>query len=117
MAAIPNKGTNPVLAAVANFCCCAILGYILLGQARKGIFPLLLVIALGVVSSVLSRVVPMLGILISPLSLALGIFVAIDAYQIAEALKNGAEVDENEYKFELLYKIMKMIDKQAIYKG
>ena len=50
-----------------------------------------------------------------------GIFIAIlgyiDVYQVADAVQQGMVVDENEYKQELLYKICKLVDKQAIYKS
>ena len=125
MAALPNKNINPVLAVVANLCCCGILGYILLGQARKGVFPLVAALAVGVVGGIVVMILGhILWILASLVDVAFvvvfvafAVSVAIDCYKVAEAVQNGAEVDENEYKFELLYKIMSLIDKQAIYKG
>jgi hypothetical protein len=125
MSALPNKNINPVLAALANFCCCAILGYILVGQTRKGIFPLisvLIVAAIGVViATVLGYIFWPLGsivyLLVGCINTVVSVFAVIDVYKVAEAVQQGQEVDENEYKFELLYKVMSNIDKQAIYKG
>jgi hypothetical protein len=120
MAALPNKNVNPILAAAANFCCCAIIGYLLLGQARKGIFPFLAVLVIGVISMAAS-VIPILGQIVwvccMVLSMAVSVMAAIDSYQIADAVQKGIEVDENEYKFEFLFKIMSAVDKQAVYKG
>ena len=39
----------------------------------------------------------------------------IDSYRIAEKLKAGKEVDENEYSVKLLYSICKIIHKDAVY--
>lgn len=41
----------------------------------------------------------------------------IDVYMVADAVQRGEAVDENEYKNELLYKVCKIFDKQAIFKG
>ena len=117
MAVLENKNINPMAAAIANFCCLMILGYLLLGQARKGVFPLFTLIGLLIIDGILSRIIGPLILFAAPLCLLLAIFVAIDAYQVAEAVQNGEQVDENEYKFEILYKLMRMIDKQAIYNG
>ncbi|MDR2560897.1 MAG: hypothetical protein LBC63_03900 [Holophagales bacterium] len=37
----------------------------------------------------------------------------IDSYQIAERLEKGESIPENEYSFNLLYQIVKVIDKTA----
>ena len=37
--------------------------------------------------------------------------------QVAAAVAQGEVVDENEYKVELLYKICKIVDKEAVFKG
>jgi hypothetical protein len=43
------------------------------------------------------------------------VFGLIEAYKTAVKLKAGKEIDENEYSFELMYKIAKYIHKEAIY--
>ncbi|MFH1377712.1 MAG: hypothetical protein ABIH86_03065 [Planctomycetota bacterium] len=101
MAKIEKKGTSPVVAALANFCCFGILGYILLGQASKGIMVLIVSIVLNLIG--VGWIVALLGV--------------YDAYLVAGAIEKGEEVDENEYKFELLYKLMKVVHKDAIFKG
>jgi hypothetical protein len=46
------------------------------------------------------------GIIVAVLS-------AVDSYQTAERLKNGETIDENEYSNPLLFKICKILDKNA----
>ena len=47
-----------------------------------------------------------------------GIFInvlsTVDAYQTAERLKKGETIGENEYTLPLLYKIVKIVDSEAI---
>lgn len=38
----------------------------------------------------------------------------VDAYQTAERLKKGETIGENEYTLPLLYKIVKIVDSEAI---
>jgi hypothetical protein len=103
MANLPNKNVNPIVAALANWFCFGVLGTILLGQTNKAIFMFIAMI----IGSILC-VIP--GIVI-------GVLGAIDAYQVALAVQNGEEVDENEYKMKLLYSVCKILDKKAVYKG
>lgn len=102
MAKLENKGIDPILAAVANWFVFSILGYILIGQTDKGVKVLIAVIV-GLVCCWLPGVV-------------LAILATIDVYQCALAVKNEEEVDEHEYKNELLFKVVKMFDKEAICK-
>ena len=102
MAKLENKGIDPILAAVANWFVLSILGYILIGQTQKGVNVLIAVLIGSCLCILPGTVIAILGI--------------IDVYQIALAVKNGEEVDEHEYKNELLFKIVKMIDKNAICK-
>jgi len=80
----------------------SILGYILIGQTNKGIKVFLATL----IGSFLC-LIP--GVVVAILAL-------VDVYQVALAVKNDEEVDEAEYKNELLYKIVKMIDSEAICK-
>ena len=100
MAILENKGKSPVVVALANFCCFGILGYILIGQSSKALLVFIATIVLSLVG---------VGIIISILAI-------IDGYQVAEAIEKGEEIDENEYKLEILYTIMKIVHKDAIYK-
>ena len=47
-------------------------------------------------------------------STVVGILSIIDAYKTAKKLQAGKEVDENEYSFAPLFKIVKLIHKEAI---
>ena len=102
MAQLQNKNLHPAVAVLLNWLFPG-LGLIILGQSQKGIWILIATI----VGSALCGLP--------------GIFIAIlgyiDVYQVAEAIQQGAVVDENEYKQELLYKICKLVDKQAIYQS
>lgn len=100
MAAIdPSKKPNPIVALLANFCCFGIVGYMMCGQTKKAIY-------IFVVTAVLSMIG--IGVVVAVLAL-------IDVYQVAEGLQKGETLDENEYKFELLHKLMSLIDKSAVY--
>ena len=103
MAAIDaSKKPSPVVALLANFCCLGIVGYVMCGQTKKSIYVLVVTIIATIIT------LGMLGWIVS-------IFGMIDVYQVAESLSKGETLDENEYKFEILYKMMKLIDKTAVY--
>lgn len=102
MANLEKKGIDPVLAAVANWFGISILGYVLVGQTDKGIKVLIAVLIGSLCCGIPGTILAILGI--------------IDVYQVALAVKNDEEVDEHEYKNELLYKVVKMLDKEAICK-
>lgn len=97
----PSKQPNPIAAVLANFCCFGVLGYVMCGQTKKSIMILIVTCVLNLIG---------VGIIVSILGL-------LDVHQIATALANGEAVDENEYKFELLYKLMSIVDKSAVYRG
>lgn len=101
MAVLEKKGVNPVVAAIGNYFWC-IIGYILLGQTGKGIKTLIC----GLIGSCLC-VLP--GILVCILSM-------VDGYQVAKAVEEGEEIDEMEFKNEMLCKIVRIIDKNAFCK-
>lgn len=75
----------------------------MLGQTKKGITVLLFAIV-GTCLCCLP------GIAIVVLS-------HVDVYQCADALNRGEPLEENEYKLELLYKIVSLVDKTAVYRG
>jgi hypothetical protein len=99
---VPNKGINPFAALAASFFCLP-LGHIFLGQTTKG-----MLLTLATLIGTCLCLVP--GILI-------GWMTIFDSYVIAQAIRDGKQVYDNEYKIELLYKIMKLFDKTAIYHG
>lgn len=103
MATIKKPDANPIVAALL----CLILGLghlIINGQQRKWIF----ILVTSFVCSILTC-----GLL----GLPMAILSILEAYQTAERLQKGEEIDENEYTFGLLYKIISFIDKTAVYKG
>lgn len=103
MAKLEKKGISPIVAVIANWFVFGFLGYFLLGQTKKALY-----ICIAIFVGIILCFVP--GIIISVLGL-------IDVYKVAEAVEKGQEVDENEYKMELLYKVAKMIHKEAVFKG
>lgn len=103
MANVENKRINPVVALIANWFVFGILGYILIGQTKKGV----MVVIATIIGSVLCFLP---GLLIAVLGL-------VDVFVTAQAIEKGLEIDENEYKNELLYKIVKIIHKDAVFKS
>jgi len=99
MATIKRPEANPIAALLLTWFVLGLGHLIINGQQRKWIFTL---IATFVGS--LCCAIP---------GLIIGILSIIDAYQTAERLKQGEEIDENEYSSPLLFKIMSKIDKQA----
>ena len=102
MATLENKDVNPVVALIANLFL-LIVGYVLIGQTNKG----LKVLLAWLIGSLLCCLP---GVFIAILGL-------IDVYQVATAIQKGEKIDEHEYKNEMLYKIVKMLHKDAIFNG
>jgi TM2 domain-containing membrane protein YozV len=103
MANVPPQSMNPVVPLLLNVFVLAGLGDIVLGQTKKGLTVLAFCLA-GVCLCCLP------GFLLVILS-------HIDVYMCATALQRGEPLDENEYKLELLYKIVSLVDKTAVYRG
>lgn len=116
MANLPKKNINPVLALLANFCCLGFLGYLLIGQVKKGVLILIISLVFSVLGVVGTATV-ILPSVFGLLYLGLLVMVLIDVYRVAADVEAGLEVDENEYKLELLYKIMTTFQKDAVYRG
>jgi len=102
MAALENKNVNPVVAALATWFI-GFLGFMMLGQAKKG----WLVLATVVIASMLCCIPGWI----------VAILATMDAYAVAKAVEAGETVDEHEYKTELLYKVCKILHKEAIFNG
>lgn len=100
---VPPQSTNPIVPLLLNIFVLAGLGDIVLGQTKKG----LTVLGFCIVGMCLCCVP---GILVAILS-------HIDVYLCAAALQRGEPLDENEYKQELLYKLVSMVDKSAVFRG
>ena len=69
------------------------------GQQRKWLFTLIAIIVGEFLCLLPGMVIWILSV--------------IDAYQTAQRLQAGEEIGENEYSLPLLFKIMKLIDKEA----
>ena len=96
---IKKPDANPVVALLLTWFAFN-LGHLLVnGQQRKFIYTLIACF-IGFIVCILP------GIVISILSV-------VEAYQTAVRLQKGEEIGENEYTHPLLYKIVKLIDKEA----
>ncbi len=96
---IKKPDANPIVALLLTWFIFN-LGHLLInGQQRKFIYTLVAII-IGYVLCVLP------GMVIAILSI-------VDAYQTAVRLQKGEEIGENEYTLPLLYKIIKIADKEA----
>ncbi|HLP02855.1 MAG TPA: hypothetical protein VK163_12580 [Opitutaceae bacterium] len=96
---IKKPDANPIVALLLTWFVFN-LGHLLInGQQRKFIYTLVAIIV-GYVLCVLP------GLVIAILSI-------VDAYQTAVRLQKGEEIGENEYTQPLLFKIIKIVDKQA----
>jgi hypothetical protein len=101
LATIKKTDANPTTALILSLLIINLGALIINGQQRKFIFT---AVAMCLTWWFL------LGVLIWVLS-------AIDTMQTAERLQKGEEIDENEYTNELLYKIIKIVDSTATFKG
>ena len=100
MAKITKPDANPIVAALLTFLVLNLGHLIINGQQKKWIMTLVA----GLIGTVLCCIPGMV----------IGILSTIDAYKTAEKLKAGKEIDENEYSNALLFKICKILHKDAI---
>lgn len=94
MAQLEHKGLHPIVGFLLGP-----ITYFIIGQGKKGMMGLVLVLILSVCTG------GFLGLL--------GLLPAFDAYKVCEALQNGEAVDEHEYRFDIWYKIAKLLHKEA----
>ncbi len=99
MAKIKKPDANPVVALLLTWFVFGLGHVIVNGQTKKWVM-ILVTTLIGMVLCCLP------GTIIS-------IFSIIDSYQTAARLQKGEEIDENEYTFVPLYKIVRIIDKSA----
>lgn len=97
---ITKPGANPVVAALLTWFLLGTGHLIINGQQRKWI----MILVTQLIACVLCCLP---GVLVGVLSI-------LDAYKTAQKLKAGKEIDENEYSVPLLFKIAKIIHKDAI---
>jgi biotin transporter BioY len=101
MAKISKPDANPIVALLLTLFVFELGHLIINGQQKKWIMVF--------VATLIGEVLCCLpGLLIFVLSV-------MDSYKTAQKLQAGKEVDENEYSVELLYKIVKIIHKDAIF--
>lgn len=103
MKQIQNTNINPVVALLLNIFVLVGIGDMMIGQTTKGVMKLLC----SLVGLCLCCFPGLLIVILSH----------VDLYLSASALQNGESLGENEYKQELLFKIVKLIDKTAVYRG
>lgn len=96
---VSKTDANPIVAALLTWFVFGIGHIVINGQTNKWLFTMIATF-IGTILCVFP------GLLI-------GILSVIDSYQTAERLKNGEEIPVGEYSNVLLYKICKIIDKQA----
>lgn len=100
MAKISKPDANPVVALLLTLFVFGLGHFIVNGQQKKWVMIL--------VATIVGNILCCLP------GLVIGILGAIDAYKTAGKLKAGKEIDEHEYSVPLLFKIMKMIHKDAV---
>jgi hypothetical protein len=100
MAKISKPDANPVVAALLTWLVLGTGHWLINGQQKKWIMIL--------VASLIGSVLCCLP------GLVIGILSIIDAYKTALKLKSGKEIDENEYSVPLLFKIVKILHKDAV---
>ncbi len=103
MADVTKPDANPIAAALLSFFVFEIGHMVINGQQRKFLF------------SLVARIIGTFLCCIP--GLVIHVLSAIDAYQTAERLQKGETIGENEYTYELLYKIVKLVDSTATFKG
>jgi hypothetical protein len=100
MAKIKKESANPIVAALLTWLVLGLGHLIINGQQRKWLFTLIATFV-GTICCVLPGVI-------------IHLFSIIDAFMTAQRLQKGEEIDENEYSFGPLFKIMKLVDKTAV---
>ncbi len=96
---IKKPDANPIAAALLTWFVFGIGHIVINGQTNKWVFTLIATL-IGSFLCVLPGIV-------------IGILSVVDSYQTAERLKQGEAIPEGEYSNVLLYKICKIIDKNA----
>jgi predicted ferric reductase len=99
MAKISKPDANPIAAALLTWFILGIGHIVINGQTNKWVWTLVATL-IGSFLCVLPGIV-------------IGILSVVDSYQTAERLSKGEVIEENEYSNVLLYKICKILDKNA----
>lgn len=99
MTKISKPDANPIAAALLTWFVLGIGHIVINGQTNKWIWTLVATL-IGSILCVLPGIV-------------IGILSVVDSYQTAERLSKGEVIEENEYSNVLLYKVCKILDKNA----
>lgn len=91
MGQITKPDTNPVIPALLNFFLLGGVGYLMMGQQKKGVISIIATLALSCVG--IGAFIPFIT--------------AYDAYLLGEKLKSGQSIGENENGLEFLNAIFK----------
>lgn len=91
MGQITKPDTNPIVPAVLNLFLLGGVGYLMLGQQKKGVISIIATLALSCVG---------IGVIVPWIT-------AYDAYLLGEKLKSGQSIGENENGLEFLNAIFK----------
>lgn len=100
---ISKPDANPIVAALLTWFVFGIGHIVINGQTNKWMWTIIATF-IGAILCFLPGMV-------------IGILSVVDSYQTAERLKNGETIGENEYSQPLLYKICKILDKNATCKN
>jgi hypothetical protein len=103
MANIQKPDANPIVAALLTWFVLGLGHLIVNGQQRKWMYSLI-VTFIGTCLCILPGIV-------------IGILSVVEAYQTAERLQKGETIEENEYFFPPMFKVVKMIDATATCKA
>ena len=98
-----NPSTNPLVPLLMNVFVLVGSGNMIIGQTKKG----LTLLAFSLVGMCMCCLPGVLMV----------VFSHVDVYMCATALQKGETLGENEYRLEILYKVVSVIDKSAVYKG
>lgn len=103
MTTIRKTDANPAAAALLTWLGLGCGHMVVNGQSRKWVY-----VTIAVVVGAFFCVLP--GFILKILSI-------YESYQTAVRLQAGEEIGENEYSIDILYKIMRIVDSTATFKG
>lgn len=103
MTQISKPGANPIAAALLTWFVLGIGHIVINGQTNKWIWTLVATL-IGSFLCVLPGIV-------------IGVLSVVDSYQTADRLKKGETIGENEYSQPMLYKVCKILHKDATCKS
>ena len=92
---ISKPDANPILFALLNFFLFGGVGYLVMGQQKKGIITIVAVVILACT---------LIGGFLAPI---IAIIAAVDAYKLGQKLQNGHTIGQNENGLEFLNAIFK----------